>query len=118
MKNVASDLQPGAQRIDRSSAQQPECTWGVHEGESGIGAACRGRSQRLETPLPGWTAEVGRAPFRLEPAASPGQGRAVLFLQHANGGVGRFIDQRQLITVPFTALWQIRPAAGFGVSGV
>ncbi len=40
LKNVASDLQPGAySRFDRSSAQQPECTSAVHEGESGIGTA-------------------------------------------------------------------------------
>ncbi len=39
LKNVASGLQSGAHPIDRTSAQEPECTEGVHEGESEIGAA-------------------------------------------------------------------------------
>ncbi len=85
LKNVASGLQPGARRIDRTNAQEPERTEVVHEGESenGVAAprplAAPGGSDRRAGPP---KADEHRSD--LKPAASPDQGRAVVFQQPAS----------------------------------
>ncbi len=71
LKNVTSGLQPGA-----PGAQEPECTEGVHEGESGIGAA-----QPRPFAAPGDCDRRALPPKADEHRASPDQGRAVVF-QH------------------------------------
>ncbi len=82
LKNVASGLQSGA-----PGAQEPECTEGVHEGESEIGVA-------LPRPLAAPGDRVRRAgpPKAAEhdsnqSDASPNQGRAVVFQHPVKGAV-------------------------------
>ena len=73
-KKVASGPQSGAHCFDRTGAQDPECTEGVHEGESERGAA-------LPRPLAATGAGRRQAgpPKAGEHRASPNQGRAVVF---------------------------------------
>ena len=71
LKNVTNGLQPGA-----PGAKEPECTEGVHEGKSGIGAA-----QPRPLAAPGDCDRRAGPPKADEHRASPDQGRADIF-QH------------------------------------
>ena len=74
LKNVTSGLQPGA-----PGAQEPECTEGVHESETGIGAA-----QPRPFAAPGDRDRRAGPPKADEHRASPDQGRAGIFQHHVN----------------------------------